>query len=645
VIFTGVDPHDGATRATHSADDVRPLIVILPGPPSRSGAAAKGPSGILASDASLMFYGVDLVAFANAFRGDNPLHLIDVHSGDLTVQKCSLTLVGNRTAPTIAFSISGTASSPAGHAPRLLLDRTVVRGNELAAIAADLPALDFVAINSLFVTGQSPILTLTASPAFTSPSSPRPASTAEVRSGRTLRFFSCTGCSDQSAFVLRANRDSSEPPMTDFLVLNSTFGVAASTQSPMVSLVNWPARPESTANSGSFKKLSFKSQSVVARGWQELVGSAAGAGLPVRDAENWGKYWGDPHSSIEYQSTPFAPIGDISAAAPPAFKSENLLLHNAAGDTAPPGSDAALLSVTGPDMIRRADAFSRRPPVLSELDEEAAGAASVREIDLDEKKSDLAKSINAAPSGTRFLVHGSKKKTCSPIRIVNRSLSIEFDKGLVLAFDDRKVDASDDHNAFITVTGGSIEIVNATMRIEFSPKPSTRRLLDIRGAGFSLRGCNLQGPRREYPSYEELIRFSSSQDESLAAGESDSFAGSVRDSFLSSPRNLFTGDLSARSLVLSNSLLVAGGRLFTLRLPSGPSPSALDLRSCTLSAGGEYFHFNAKSNQAASNRARVFVENSLFAPPVHRTGGNASPAVLLGSAVDESFGVRVDWWV
>ena len=645
VIFTGISPHEGPVRAKNAAGDARPMIVIVP-PPSLAAAASKVPSGIVANETSLTFYGVDLVAFADAFRSNNPLHLIDVHSGDLIVQNCAVTLIGTRTAPTIAFSISSAGPAPVdGRAPRLLLDRTVVRGSELGAIAADCQSLDFLAINSLLVTGQTPILTLTASSTFTPPSPP-PAATANANPGRMLRFFSCTGCSGQSAVSIRANADSSEPPATEFLILNSTFGVSAQTQFPMVLLANWPPLPESSENSARFKKLSWKSQSFVARGWQDLVGSASGIGLHVRDAENWGRFWGDPHSSVEYQSSPFPTIGDIAAVAPPHFKSEGLLLHDA-GDTLPPGCDAALLAVSSPDMVRRADAFSHRLPAISELDEEAAGGPSVREIDLDNpKKADLAKSINSAdwPSGTRFLVHGTKKKMCSPIRVANRSLSIEFDKGLVLAFDDRKADPSDDRNAFITVTGGSIEIVNATMRIESSTKSATHRLLDVRGGKFSIRNCNLLGPRHDYPGYEELIRFSSSQDESIPAGEGEALTGSVRNSFLLSPRNLFTGDLSARNLVLSNSLLVSGGRLFNVRLPSGPSSSVLDLRSCTLSAGGEYFHFNTKSADGASNPARVFVENSLFAPPVRRTDGSSSRAALIGSATGESFRERVDWW-
>jgi hypothetical protein len=658
VIFTGVagrngqalepldrNPSSRGGSGTNAVNDSRPLIVIMAPPQSAAATKPRVASGLFASDTSLTFYGVNLVAFADEFHGENPLRLIEVHSGDLTIQKCSLTLVGTRVAPTTAFTVS---SATAERPPRLLLDRTVVRGSELAAIEADLQSVDFLAINSLFVTGHAPVLTLAAD----SPARDSAPAVADAGSlARILRFFSCTTCSDESAILLHGAADSSDPPTTRFQVLNSLFGVATQTQSPMVALTNWPTLSESADHAARFKNLAWTSQSFVARGWQDNLVGSAGPHLPVRDAQDWGKFWGDTRSSVDYQSVPFPPIGDFSGAVPAQFKSENSLLRDTAGDTSPPGCDTALLAVSGPDMIRRADAFSRRPPVASDFDEEATAKRPVREIDLDNPtvsaKADLAKTINEAdwPTGTRFLVHGTKKKMCGPIHVVNRSLSIEFvDKGLVLGFDDRKSDSSADHNAFITVTGGSIEIVNATLRIETSMRASTHRLLDVRAGNFAIRNCSLAGPRREYPAYEELIRFSSSQDESLTASEGEAFSGLVRNSFLSSPKTLFRGDLSARNLVCENSLLVAGNRIFDLRLPSGPGPSTLDLRSCTLSAGGEYFHFNTKSADGAVNRGRVFVENSLFAPPVRQTETGSPHAALIGSVSAEFFRERVDWW-
>src|SRR5580698_9102250 len=143
--------------------ETRPLIVMMP--PSTAGSVAKNVSGLSASETSLTFYGVDLIAFADEFRSQGALRLVEVTAGDLIVQKCSLTLVGTRTAPTTAFTVSSAARGPAAltteRTPRMLLDRTVVRGSELASVEAELPVVDFLAINSLFVSGQAPIFTLT----------------------------------------------------------------------------------------------------------------------------------------------------------------------------------------------------------------------------------------------------------------------------------------------------------------------------------------------------------------------------------------------------------------------------------------------------------------------------------------------------
>jgi eukaryotic-like serine/threonine-protein kinase len=644
VIFAGELPQAaqtvGGLANSGGSGDSRPAIVIVPS------ATSKADSGLVANETSLTFYGVDVIAFADEFRGESPLRLVDVRSGDLIVQKCSVTLVGARVAPTVAFSVSapaGTADRPA----RLLLDRTVVRGSELSALDADGTFIDCLAINSLFVTGKTPILGLTASTGVPATSA------AESHVARTVRFFSCTGCSDESSVVIRSSADIPDPPPTRFHILNSVFGVATQSQSPMIFVTNWPARRDGSGKSAPFKNLSLVSQSLVARGWQDNLVVGGDIRLRVTDVQDWGRFWGDTRSTVDYQAAAFAAIPDISAVAPDQFKPESSASHDSGGDTAPSGCDTALLGVTGVDLIRRASAFSRRPAPPAEADDEKTVAGqTVREIDLDNItlpwKGDLAKAINASdwPNGTRFLVRGTKKRASSPIRVVNRSLTVEFvDKALTLAFEDRKGDSPGDRDAFISVVGGSIDLVNVNLRIEPSTRASTRRLLDVRGGNFSIRNCSLLGPQREYNGYEELIRFSSGQDRSTAADEpSGPLFGSVRNSFLSSVRNLCGGDLSSRNLLFENSLLVAGNRIFDLRLPIGSVPSAIDLRSCTLSAGAEYFHFSSRSAEGIANRARIFAENTVFAPPVRPTKAAATRAVLIGSASPDFLRERIDWW-
>ncbi len=97
------------------------LIVLVPGSAGNS-----ADSGLVTSETSLTLYGVHLAAFADQFPGDNPLRLVEAQSGDVIVQKCSVTLVGSRSGSTIAFSVSG-PNSAAGpdRAPRILFDRTL----------------------------------------------------------------------------------------------------------------------------------------------------------------------------------------------------------------------------------------------------------------------------------------------------------------------------------------------------------------------------------------------------------------------------------------------------------------------------------------------------------------------------------------
>ncbi len=389
-------------------------------PPSTAGSAAKNVSGLSASETSLTFYGVDLIAFADEFRSQGALRLVEVTSGDLIVQKCSLTLVGTRTAPTTAFTVSSArnaAAQAAERAPHVLLDRTVVRGNELASMDVELPAVDFLSINSLFVSGQAPIFTLTEG-AKASQSSE--AFAGNGHPARTVRFFSCTTCSDDSAVSLHVNSEAADPPATRFQVLNSVFGVVTPTQHPMVSLANWPAPADVTANSPRFKNLSWKSQAFVARGWQDnLVGSASGIHLEVRNFQDWGHFWGDIRAAIDYQGTPFPTIGDFANVAPAQFKGEASLLHDTGDDTSPPGCEGALLAVTSADMVARAGLFHiasawlPSPPTGRPL-----GLRCQINLDVPNHatKDDLAKSINKTdwPSGTRFLVSRHEEETVQP---------------------------------------------------------------------------------------------------------------------------------------------------------------------------------------------------------------------------------------
>jgi hypothetical protein len=277
----------------------------------------------------------------------------------------------------------------------------------------------------------------------------------------------------------------------------------------------------------------------------------------------------------------------------------------------------------------------------------------VREINLDNPKrkdlENLAKFINRQDwkSGTRFRVRGTNKKTCGPIHVVNHSLRIEFvdETPPQLTFEEPRGDVGD-RAGFITVSGGTIEIVNANFRVGSSAKHSPHAFLDVKDGNFSIRDSTIEGPAFEKTGYEGLIHFSSVRAAAaVAGGKKQTSCGQIRNSFLHTGKNLLSGELASQNLILENSILAANGRVFDLRIPSTSStPSAIDLDACTLAAGDEYFHFDAGAVGKATSRIRVFAENTVFAPPLQTTGNAGAKPVLIGGLSPASFADAIDWW-
>jgi hypothetical protein len=639
-------PTSPAPAERNSANDQTPLIVLVPAPRTASD------SGLVALETALTLYGVDVVAFADQFPGDSPLRLIEARTADLFVQKCSFTLVGSRNGSTIACSVSNVASEGAPDRPvRVLVDRTLIRGKDCAGLEVDLPSVDLLAINSLFVTGKAPAISLTAG----SGHAPQPSKSASV--ARNLRVFSCTTCTSDVAVSLRLGAGAT-PPDTRFHVLNSVFGAAFEPQGlAMIGLADWPARPLGANNHLAFENLTWVTDSFVARGWQTLVQSEKNS-LSTKDATKWAAYWGQPHSTIDDEPASFPNVSDFAAVDPAQFKWEVAAGHSStAGSTSPAGCDVSLLAAVPSEAMARASVFSNPPAIPPALAKLAAETSNVKEIDLDNanrRDENLAKYINKADwrSGTRFVVRGTNKKVCGPIHVSNkRSLTIEFaDPAPLLTFEDTKGELRGDHSAFISVTGGgSIEIVNANFRVGSTAKRLPRWLLDVKDGSFSIRDSSIDGPAYDKPGYEGLIHMSSTR--SPGSGkETETLCGEIRNSFIRTSKSALSGDLVARNLILDNSILAANGRIFDLRAPIAASTvSMIDLAACTLAAGDEYFHFDTLPGAGAGAKpapsVRILADETVFGPPLQAGAKSEEKRPLLISGLPpESIASVVEWW-
>ncbi len=636
-------PSDAASAEKIAANEPGPVIVLVPVP----GTATE--SGLAAIETSLTLYGVNIVAFADQFPGDSPLRLVEARSADLILQKCSFTLVGRRNGSTIACSVSNIASETALLRPvRMLVDRTLIRGKDCAALEVDLPSVDLLAINSLFVTGKAPAISLTTG------SSQVPQAAKAAGATRNLRVFSCTTCTNDAAVSLRLGPGVT-PPGTRFHVLNSVFGAIFDPQGlAMIGLGDWPVRPLGANNRLAFENLTWVTDSFVARGWKNLVQSDKNS-LGTKDASKWAAYWGEPRATIDDEPASFANVTDFAAVEPTQFKWEEAAGRSStAGGASPAGCDVGLVAAASSDSIARARAFSTLPALPPALAKLAAETSNVHEINLDNpNRENLAKYINKAAdwkSGTRFVVRGTGKKVCGPIHVSKRSLTIEFvDPAPLLTFEDTKNEVRD-HSGFISVTaGGSIQIVNANFRVGSTAKRSPHWLLDIKDGNFSIRDSSIDGPSVDRPGYEGLIHFNSTRPAD-AGKEPETSCGEIRNSFLRTSKVALSGDLVARNLIVENSVLAANGRVFDLRVPIAvANVSMIDLATSTLAAGEEYFHFDMLAGSGAASKpapsVRIIADETVFGPPVQAgTKPDEKRPLLISGVPPESIASIVEWW-
>jgi hypothetical protein len=438
--------------------------------------------------------------------------------------------------------------------------------------------------------------------------------------------------------------------------MNSVFGAIFQPQGvAMIALNDWPARPITTTNHVAFENLTWVTASFVARGWQNLVQSDTSPPLGTRDANGWGAYWGESRSRVDDEPASFTAVSDIAAADPAQFSWDVIGSRpGSAGDSSPPGCDVSLLNAPATKAIARADIFSKRPKLPAPMTNMAVDSGSVREIDLDNPTrkdfENLARFINRSDwkSGTRFRVRGTNKKNCGPIHVTNRSLSIEFVDASPpeLTFEVNKGE-SRELPAFISVTGGTLEIINANFRVGSTAKHLPHWLLDVKNGSFSIRDSSLEGPSFERTGYQGLLHFTSSH--STTAPPDQPLFGAIVNSFLRTGKTALSGDLTERNVFIENSILAAGGRVLDLQIPGSTGRlSTLDLTGCTLAAGEEYLHIDANSTSQPPNRTtgrvRIIAENTVFAPPLPSENKSIDKAVFLAGLSPDAIAGAVDWW-
>ncbi len=571
--------------------------------------------------ATLSLDGVDIVGDAAAVPAADPWSWVRVTSGSLYVRRSSFTLIGKRSAPTIALKLSGALTGKSGPAipvPRLLVDQSVFRGDGLQFAQLESPGFEAVVRNSLLVAGDAPVVGV------------RSSEKGAPNVKRQLRFITSTACSSQQTLALSA-QGTTNPIFTDLIFLGTLFAATAEAHQPvLLSLEDWPAH---TGSMGPYKNLNWTAAGCVALGFHPLLKLNHNDAATVADGPAWKKLWkGDSATTFSTLAWPTDLKAGIVASPLKSWSPktlEALALALPAGVT--PGCPVS--GLRAPDFSTGGTQTVERP----QRPQSPVPFEGKVLIQVDLTKTDLGKFISSKDwdDSTVFVASGSGQRFSSPITVNRHRLRIQFvqTEGPSLVISQRAGSRSNgDNAAFINVKGGHLELQHGSFTFDVKdPLSVTPWFLYVEKGGFSLRNCRIVVPSAGANRNRGIIRWAGAGAEKTAGNAEFTDYGLVTDSLLIGSNILISADMNRRALVFNNSAFVGRQHLFELNvgLNQGRDPAAFDAQNCTYIAGGTQFTIKSQA-ASGSNPApcRILHFNSVFAALPRDAQSKAAPLLM-----------------
>ena len=572
------------------------------------------------TSATLALDGVDIVGDAGAVPASDPWSWVRVTSGNLYVRRSSFTLIGKRSAPTIALKLSGALTDKSDQAialPRFLVDQSVLRGDGLQCVHLESPGFEAVVRNSLLVSGEATAVAI------------RGSEKGQPGAKRQLRFITSTVSSSQQALSLSA-QGTATPVYTDLIALGTLFAAPAEAHHPvLLALEEWPAQ---TSSAGPYRNLSWTAGACAVLGFHPLLKLNTNEAANLADGTAWKKAWKEDttttFSTLAWPADTKAGIlaTPLKAWSPKTLASLALTLPAGITPGCPVGGlRAPDYSTEGTATIARPQ--RPRPPVPF--------AAKVT-IQVDLAKTDLGKLISSKDwdDTTVFVASGSGQKYSSPITVNRHRLRIQFQQtdGPTLVISPRGGSRSGgDNTAFITIKGGQLELQHGSFTFDMKDALSvTPWFLSAEKGSFALRNCRIVVPSAANRNRGILLWTVDASDKFASDGEFSDY-GLVTDSLLIGNNTLISADMSRRALVLSNSAFVGRQHLFELKvgLNQGQSPAAFDAQNCTYIAGGTQFSIKSQAAVGSSPvPCRILNFNSVFAALPRDSHAKAAPLLM-----------------
>lgn len=618
-----------------------PLIVLVPG--------EKGTETPLQlTSTALELKGVHFALDAAAFKAGFPAALLHVSSGDVYVQDCSFTIKGKSSVPCAAIKLDGEVNSGDSrlhNQTRLLLENSVIRGQDLSVVQAELGHADIVVRDSLAYCGEAPIVHFTSKPR-------KPADALQY-----LRFVASTLCTRGNAFQL--GRTADDPVTTAVSLLNCVVSAPPDTKHP--TLVNLRGWTMAQAGDQMGKVLTWKSTNSLFLGWKTLIETHPEGKTGAVSFQEWAHLWKSKDCGEKEQfqlvNWPVEKISDIAHTDLRVFDPQTIktqFVKTSSGGW--PGCPIESLMVADVDAVEKTVETASRPKIPAGLFDD--GRPTPKTIRVDLTKEDLGKAITGQnlPNGTVVIASGFGPRSSSPIVIQKTWIRLHFQQteGPPLVLAPRLVEsartppANSSDDAFISVVQGGVEIVNAAFTIPVTEKTVPPAwFMEVIDGDMALRQCRIQGPMSNSRN-KGLIKWGRTGQPAPArpfAGELEGYAA-ITNCFLSGSGVLIEADLRRRALFMRNSIAVSRDDLLTVKLDGVDSQiaGAVDLRRSTFSAPGSIFKVEAAPLTAPTDSPLTFfTDRCVFATPIKY--GSKKPTPTLMSYTGPLLETRqLNWW-
>lgn len=629
------------------------------------------------SDGVLRFQGIHFLCDASQFPGSGTCNVFEVNKSDVTFQNGSFALIGAnqkrdfRLINTIGNPIKST-ERPQGES-RILLENSVITGNQLEAIRIDQLRADVLVSNCFISSKGVPCLKLASQEIETKANSK-----GEVRDvPRTFRVFSSTLLSDRSIFELngpiesnktkqpdQATLETSRPSQTDIIVVNSVLmGNPKETQSSMVSLMNWPQDKLRAQGKSRFSGLKFQLESALLWGWPLYLKSTESGNaqnvFQIDSHRTWQQSWGEVVSVDAFNNQIPPKMNELRA---PAFvksllefsKEKNVYAISEDGVIA--GCDPATLKTISQGELKRISAVQDRPRNQGHIRKTFAKAKTVS---FDMTKGDLSEFLKSSViSGpTNVLVNGEGICYTSPVVLEKKQVRLQFQQKsggspLVVQLKispsaikkrtrDQKTTAI---SSFVTLRNSTLEMVGGNFQIAAARRGVIpKHFLICQNSWVALDRCVLKAMLINDKRLQSVMYV----EPAAKAGQSSQVMMSR--SFLNASGPIIESRASHLSLDVQNSLLLGLQDLFTFDVPSSGTPSIqVSLNQSTFAPGRSVFAFNESGVGAiGTSPVQIFADESVFmpAPSTSAIRADLSRTVSL-FAIPQSLQKKklIQWW-